>query len=376
MTGPKLHGKYYNGQFATSYSVSIDCGPDGLHIRSSDTQSTVDALWPLDELKLIERPNPPVPGKIGRLTEPESRLLIDPAADWSALENYLPDHAFETFSLPATWPSIFGYFVLATMAVAGLFFVVPKALEYGAYIMPPAWETRIGEYAIRQVIDAPVCSNQAGQDALNELVKALQDGAAKTPHHRNISYTVYVPHDHATQNALAAPGGYIALFSGAIEAAENPDEIAGILAHEMAHIELHHPMRGIMRDIGLTAGLQLMFGAENPASAALQIAGALHQMRYSREKEIEADSTGHEILLQSGINPQSLGLFLDRLPDFEADSTAGKFFDYLSTHPRTSERLAKLKSLGSGEAARFKPSLSAAQWRALKNICKDTKDLN
>ncbi len=341
-SGASARGKYYDGRFGASHDVIIDIEPDGLYIHSLD--SRIQEHWPFPDIVVHDAPAPPVPARLSLFNLPETRLFIRADEGWDALSAALPKSAYGGLRIPIEWTHILGYAVLSAVLLGGLLLGAPKLLEYAAYSVPEEIEKQIGSYAASSISTAPLCQDDAGAQALQDLLQTLQAGAQKAGYARGVSYDLRVVYDDDTLNALAAPGGYLILFSGAINAAQSPDEIAGILAHEMAHVELNHPLRGIMRDIGMSAALQMMFGSDSIGSSALQIAGILGQMRHSRESESEADRVGYDILLHAGLDPKSLTLFLSRLPHLPHTGGEAGIMTYLSTHPHTKDRIDEIRT--------------------------------
>jgi predicted Zn-dependent protease len=152
-------------------------------------------------------------------------------------------------------------------------------------------------------------------------------------------------------NAFAVPGGHIFVHTGLIETADTLDELAGVIAHEVAHITQRHIARRmasaqrtqlstlLLALAGIAAGMQ---GQGEAAEALILGAGAYNQQQmlaYSRDHEREADRLGIQYLARAGYDPEGLPHFLEKLQDWsqlQGSSPA----PYLSTHPLTGERVA------------------------------------
>lgn len=166
-------------------------------------------------------------------------------------------------------------------------------------------------------------------------------------------------------NAFAAPGGQIIILKGLIEAAQSPEEVAGVLAHEISHSLERHPMEGLMRAMGL----QLLFGAVTGDFGTLDsAAGNFGQMlvlfSFTRGDEMDADRIGIGLLNRAGIRGDGLRDFFDRL----AKSGAGApgLPSLLSTHPVSEERVAQIRALATGRGDAMSPN----DWTALAAICR------
>ena len=141
-------------------------------------------------------------------------------------------------------------------------------------------------------------------------------------------------------NAFAAPGGVVVVNSGLLKKAASAEEVAGVLAHEIAHVELRHSLRQIVR----SAGLRVIFGALAGDYDALGgWAAQLGELKFSRDAEREADRRGLERLAEARIDPAGMLRFFETLEKAEAGAPAAKVPAVLSTHPATKERIAWLR---------------------------------
>jgi predicted Zn-dependent protease len=164
-------------------------------------------------------------------------------------------------------------------------------------------------------------------------------------------------------NAFAAPGEQIVLTRGLIEQANGPDEVAGVVTHEMGHgLELH-PETAIIRAIGLSAAVELMLGGGGGTLANIGL--VLTQLGYSRAAEREADAHALQILEKAQVSPQAFAGFFKRVEERERGSPVGEI-SLLRTHPLSAER-ARLAA--SRPAYPATPALVDDDWLALRAIC-------
>ncbi len=154
-------------------------------------------------------------------------------------------------------------------------------------------------------------------------------------------------------NAFAAPGGVVALHSGLILAADNENEVAGVLAHEVAHITQLHLYRTLENAqsmtipiaLGMLAMILVGGGGGEAITGALMTGTAMQQqvlINFTRANESEADRLGISTLYQAGFDPQGMADFFERLnrinrPSGEAPPV------FLRTHPVTTNRIAEAK---------------------------------
>jgi len=154
--------------------------------------------------------------------------------------------------------------------------------------------------------------------------------------------------DYAELNALALPGGYIWINRGTLQAAGNESQLAGVLAHEVAHVSLRHAARQISNAAVARAGLDFLSALLGNIGGAITSDAAARTMAdgvilgFSRDDEREADRVGTNLLKRVGWDSRGLVEFLEivRTHARRAPSTVDVFF---STHPALDERLAELR---------------------------------
>ncbi|HXG85904.1 MAG TPA: M48 family metalloprotease [Pyrinomonadaceae bacterium] len=143
-------------------------------------------------------------------------------------------------------------------------------------------------------------------------------------------------------NAFALPGGYFFVNKGLILAADNESELAGVMAHEIAHVTARHAMenqgKGQLMNYGMLAGI--IFGGPI-AGAVLQngggILGGLAMLKFSRGAEEEADKLGVQYLYASGYDPTGMSTMFEKLAS-KSKKKPGSFTKLFTTHPQSIER--------------------------------------
>lgn len=153
-------------------------------------------------------------------------------------------------------------------------------------------------------------------------------------------------------NAFAMPGGLLAFYTGLITKARNESELAGVVAHEMAHVTQRHLAR--MQDYMTHSNFSLLTmagvilagvtqsSALLPAAVLSQAAEQQRFLNYSRANEQEADRFASQFLAKSGIDPSGVANFFEVLLK-HSDHHYGKDFEYLSTHPATPSRIVEAR---------------------------------
>lgn len=160
-------------------------------------------------------------------------------------------------------------------------------------------------------------------------------------------YTFFVVHDSAI-NAFAAPGGYIGINSGLFLRADNESQLAGVMAHEIAHVSQRHIARALAAGsrnqyktiAAIVAGLLLGGQAGQAAMLGGIASEAQRQINYTRSNEYEADRIGIRLLADAGYQPQGMTGFFEILRQ-EAGAAAEAVPEYLRTHPLSSNRIAE-----------------------------------
>lgn len=226
-----------------------------------------------------------------------------------------------------------------------------------ARVLPRDFEASVGNSLVSSLQQDHFCRSDAGLGALDELVRHLAEGAKVENEFR-----VYVV-DAEIVNAFAAPGGSIVLFRPIIEKAQNPGEVAGVLAHEMAHVIERHPAKAVVQAMGYGILGLLNPGAEMVGSDAAQ---AIMTNHHSRNDELDADRVGVEMLNAAGHDSRGVVSFFARL-EATGQEIPGAL-EFLSTHPTGAHRVAALEALVRDGT----PVMDDDAWSALRSICEQT----
>ncbi len=153
-------------------------------------------------------------------------------------------------------------------------------------------------------------------------------------------------------NAFALPNNHLVVYSGLIKACENEAEMAGILGHEIAHMEKNHVMKKLIKEAGLSVLISLSTGNGGP-EVIKKTMKVLSSAAYDRKLETEADLASVDYLMNAGINPEPFANFLYRF-GMESNHLPNQL-NWISTHPDSEERAKKIfeyiKSKGSLKTA-------------------------
>lgn len=242
---------------------------------------------------------------------------------------------------------------------AALYYGTPIAARFVARRIPLEQERVLGAQ-IETFLDFSKCSDDSAEAALKVLAKRLAHSPSEV-------YEVRLM-DSEMPNAFALPGGIVVMTTGLLHKAEDETEVAGVLAHEIEHVTQRHVLAGVVRDAVLSGIWALTMGdyaglmVIDP-STAYRIAN----LEFSRSDEQEADDGAVMRLHRAGITHKGMIRFFERVQK-DVDMDEGP--EWLSTHPATATRIAKLQ--GVADVANAKPALDDEQRAALKHACEGT----
>ena len=221
-------------------------------------------------------------------------------------------------------------------SVLGLWFGSDLLVELAVDRIPVEWEQKLGESAYRDFLTHQDVKNDGpAVEAIHEMIHRLTGPIPDNPY----TFEVTVVKSDVV-NAFALPGGYIVVFTGLMKKAENAEEVAGVLAHELNHVLQRHGLERIAKQLGFVAVVSIVMG--NPpglGGVMKQLGVELMTLKFGRAQETEADLTGLQLLHRAKINPEGMITFFQRL----AEKDEGRV-EWLSTHPMSSARADRLKS--------------------------------
>ncbi|HYM30890.1 MAG TPA: M48 family metallopeptidase [Candidatus Cybelea sp.] len=356
--------RYSDGRTAKSRDVRIALNDASLLVH--DGNETI-AMWPLAEIRLVERPLKDGIVRICR-REGEERLTFHDAAFYASLRLAAPNLAATPYE-PTPWRTLGIWLGTAVAALAILFaFVLPHFAEVASAMLPPKLEQRMGNWisegVIRQLrVIAPgkrpkaICDAAAGSRSLQSLVGRLA-------RHASLRFPLHVRVvDSSMVNAFALPGGQIVVLRGLVDFAQTPNELAGVLAHEIAHVKFRHPTELVIKQSTTGFVIGLIFGDVIGATTFAGMGAAVIGATYTRAAEADADRRGLELLQQAGIDGTAWADLFDRLAKKEEAMPSA--LSLLANHPPTPLRAELIRKASHGG----EEALSLADWRALKEIC-------
>lgn len=351
--------QFFDGETAIAHSVRITVDDRGLSY--SGATASLRGFWPYTGLEAVDWKTQGEVFKLKHSSAPSARLLIHDLGLKEAILTQISHAQPRERQRMLTRISTIVLAALLCLVALGylLLTVMPSA---AARVMPEKWREQLGEQAQSAFLKGYAeCRESNGAASLRILASRLfQTHPELAP---DFSVQVYkLP----VVNAFALPGGRIVLSAPLIATATSPEEVAGVLAHELGHVWNRDPETSVIRIAGLQLLISLASGSEG-GSAISNLMGLATLLRYTRSAETRADEYAIELMNAAKVDPMGLRRFFERMKATESNSgTIGSLGNILSTHPGTEERIKKIAPLREGSP---EPVLNDTQWKALKQIC-------
>ncbi|MCP5195597.1 MAG: M48 family metallopeptidase [Gammaproteobacteria bacterium] len=209
-------------------------------------------------------------------------------------------------------------------------------------------EQKLGLEIMRKLRDRGAVMDDA---QLNQYLDSVGQGIANYADQNGAPYTFFMVRDSSI-NAFALPHNFIGINAGLLLATQREDELAGVVAHEVAHVSQRHIVRAIadMKRLSLPMAAAMLAGAALAASGSSQVgqaamvgsmaAGAQHQISFTRANEQEADRIGMQLLAKAGFDPKGMTDFFAKLERLSSGEARNQIPEMLLTHPRPESRAA------------------------------------
>jgi beta-barrel assembly-enhancing protease len=356
---------YFDGETARDNAVTLRRVDNSLEFLGEGTPLTT---WSIAGLHPIDPPVDDQPFRITHDGKPGARLIIRNKAFIDELVS-LNSHLKGGYS----WRHlghVLGWTAAGLAGLAVLGYVTMNFLPgYIAPLLSKDFRNRMGTEVVNSIVGtAKRCETDGSKAAVSAMVAALAEGGKELP---PVSIEVY---DMDLVNAFAAPGGRIILTRGLINEASTPDEVTGVLAHELGHVYNLHSEAQLVR----LSGLEIMasvFTGGGGGGIITNGAGLAALLRYTRAAESEADAFAREIMVSSSVDPIGLRNFFQKLMKLEggtqkstdSNSALDRLGNVFSTHPGTAERMSEIQPLPAGKTPIT--VMTEQQWQDLRKAC-------
>lgn len=363
-------GYYLDGQTAKRHEVRIELQLFGLVIT---TESKTARRWPYNTIRQTQgfyageqvRLEREQIGKNANATE--VLLIVDPSF-LNAL-HHVTSSRITHFHKPIHRSTRVRLTIVAgllsiVIAIGVYLWGLPVTVAAVVPYVPVFWENRLGGAIIEHLVPAEQrCETPELLEVINQIIARLTAPVSPQPY----IFRTYIM-DSPEVNAFAAPGGYIVLSRGLLQQTERPEELAGVLAHEIQHILHRHGTRALLHHFSTGLFFTLLLGeASGVVAFGLEGAKVLSTLQYSRGNEEQADTEGMQMLDAAEIDPRGMIGFLELLQQQENDTP--DFLQYFSTHPHTADRIAKLRALAAQTQYESTALLPGYDWQKVQNIC-------
>ena len=336
-----FRGNYLDGRSAARRPASIRMAQTGLEVSLDDGARL---WWPLREIRQTQGSYAGEQVRLERGEPFPEILLVD-------------DPGFLT-ALHQTAPSIGAGAVLYMWGI-------PAGARLLAAHVPVSWEERLGNAAVKELTGSlRRCVDTEREAAIMAIVDRLLEPVKGVPY----TFKVTVVND-PTVNAFAVPGGQIVLLRGLVERSKTPEELAGVLAHEIQHVLKRHATRLLLQHASTGLMLVAVSGDLTGVMAyGIESARVLGSLSYSRGLESEADSEGVRMLLAADVDPTGMIDFFEKLRATEGNLPSAT--RYLTSHPLAADRVDNLKKLVASIPHQPRPLQLNREWDDVRKICR------
>lgn len=366
VTGP---GLYFDGASSARHDVTVEAAPQA--VRMFDANGALMAEWPYAELRAQSAPDKLM--RLRRAGGPElARLELRDPVLIAKIVSYADNLDRTGVTERRLRKKVIGWTI---MAAASLVLVgvwgLPALSDRIAPLIPLSAEQRLGaamDKQVRAMIDpgrtdrpfecGTADTEKPGRAALDALIGRLGIAAGLPIPLKAAAVR------KADANAIALPGGHIYVFEGLIRQARTPDELAGVVAHEIGHVAHRDGTRSLLQAAGLSFLFGMLLGDFTGGGLVVIAARTVVQSAYSRDVESAADRYGVGLMRRAHGDPRALAAILDRVAGGAAPGSK-----ILLDHPQTRDRVVAINAAADATPGTIEPLLPADDWAALKRIC-------
>jgi beta-barrel assembly-enhancing protease len=239
----------------------------------------------------------------------------------------------ETLGQSLVWKTVVYSGCALALAAVLVVWQYDRAVSWVAGYVPLETEYQIGESVLTSLkTQTALVEKGAAVDAIKKIGDRLtKDSAYK--------YQWHLSSDPAI-NAFALPGGNVIVNKGLLEKADSANEVAGVLAHEIQHVEQRHALKNMITSSGIAATVLLVLGDAN--AVMMIMAHQVSAQYFSRQAESDADIKGAALLQKSKIDTQGMADFFKKMQEAFKNKAQGP--EWMSSHPDTAVRIQAVEN--------------------------------
>jgi predicted Zn-dependent protease len=328
--------RYLDGKTTRPHPSRIRLLKKGLAIKPGRRKAL---LWPYAEIRQEQGHYEGEPVRLERGLE---LLSVQDEGFLPFLQKELPQAQASRFHDPSkrrdrTLFTLYAAVATILLALAFHYWMVPGLASFLAKKLPLSVEKNLSASTLE--ILAPESKRRmvpALQSVIKEITGRLTKGE-DSPYEFDVVIV-----KNKMINAFSLPGGTIIVMSGLLEKTKSPEELAGVLSHEIQHTLHKDALRQILQSSQTGLLMSVVSGDASGLVFGAQAAAVASDLHFSRADESRADEDGMRAILRSGIDPQGMIKMYEMLKESEK---LPAFIEYISDHPGIDARLSKLKEL-------------------------------
>ncbi len=363
------HGQYFDGHSPIAHQVFIVITPTGLSIHGISEQPL---LWAYADIRQTQGNYEGEEVRLERKNTHHDLLVIHEAKFLTALHGLAPNDVKHLHNPRTRTRRLWLTMAAGVIAIPLIWVVYAKGVPALSgpltTLIPYSWETHLGDALVEEIAPSEArCLDPQLLEKADTLIQALVSTVETVPYTFRLAIV-----DKPILNAMALPGGHIIIFRGLLENTETPEELTGVLAHEIQHVLQRHGMRLLVQNmtIGLIIGA-LTGDVSGIMTFVLEGAHVLQTLSYSRSAEEEADREGMALLLAAKINPDGMVSFFEYLKEQHGEKNFDPMWRYLSTHPTAGDRVETLRKQAHATEQSSHSLFPLDDWQQIANLCHD-----
>jgi predicted Zn-dependent protease len=256
--------------------------------------------------------------------------------------------------------------VVKGLVVVLSFFIIWWSLSKIDYLAHIGWENLADdiEEDMGDLIWETISKTET-ESTHDSLKFHINDMAKKLCESNNIPFEKLKVHviEKDEVNAFAMPNHHMVIYTGLVKESSSPEALFGVMAHELAHMELNHVMKKLSKEIGLSVLLSMTTGGKG--AQVQEVLKLLSSSAYDRSLETEADQKAVDYLLKAGVDPKP---FADFLYQLSFQNPLHEHFYWISTHPESKARSKDLINYieKKNQKTDFLPLMSSETWEYIQ----------